>query len=285
MSRTPALMIQGTSSNAGKTLLCAALCRVFTQAGYRIAPFKAQNMTGSGFTLPDGQIMSGAQALQAMAARRAPEPRMNPVMLRPVSTMGSEVILMGKNQGLMTVREYTRYKETAFAHVKAAYDSLANEVDVMILEGAGSPAEINLRQNDIVNMGMAAYADAVVLLVGDIDRGGVFAHFLGTVELLDVQDRARIQGFIINKFRGDASLLEPALVALTQRTGIPFIGVVPHMKQNLPQEDSLAVKEHGGKGLELADPCVEAELDRLADTVRNSLDMKKIFTLLGLSEV
>lgn len=285
MSRTPALMIQGTSSNAGKTLLCTALCRVFMQAGYRTAPFKAQNMTGSGFTLPDGQIMSGAQALQAVAARRAPEPRMNPVMLRPVSTMGSEVILMGENQGPMSVREYIRYKETAFAHVKTAYDSLANEVDVMILEGAGSPAEINLRQNDIVNMSMAAYADAVVLLAGDIDRGGVFAHFLGTVELLDAQDRARIQGFIINKFRGDARLLESALVALTQRTGIPFIGVVPYMEHNLPQEDSLAIREHGSGGLELTDPRVETELDRLADTIRNSLDMKKIFTLLGLSGV
>lgn len=285
MSSTPALMIQGTSSNAGKTLLCAALCRIFTQAGYRTAPFKSQNMTGGGFTLPDGRIMSGAQALQAAAARRAPDPRMNPIMLRPVSHMGSEVILMGKSKGVMRVREYMDYKKTAFEHVKAAYDSLAAESDIMILEGAGSPAEINLRRNDIVNMGMAAYADAVVLLAGDIDRGGVFAHFLGTVELLDEPDRARVQGFIINKFRGDASLLDPAIIEISRRANVPFVGVVPYVKHDLPQEDSLAIREHGGAGLELADPRVDAELDRLADTVRGGLDMKKIFALLGLPDI
>ncbi len=284
MPRTPALMIQGTSSNAGKTLLCAALCRIFTQAGYATAPFKAQNMTGNGFALPDGRLMSGAQVLQAVAARRAPEPRMNPVMLRPVSTMGSEVLLMGESKGVMTAREYMAYKKTVFDQVTAAYDALAAEADIMVLEGAGSPAEINLRQNDIVNMGMAAHANAVVLLAGDIDRGGVFAHFLGTVALLDEKDRARVQGFIINKFRGDASLLDSATEEVSRRSGIPFLGVVPFMRHDLPQEDSLAVKEHGGKGLLLTDPRVDAELDALADTVRAALDMNAIFALLGRSK-
>lgn len=278
-------MIQGTSSNAGKTLLCTALCRIFTRAGYRTVPFKAQNMTSSGFSLPDGRVMSGAQALQALAARRAPEPRMNPVLLKPVSPMGSEVFVMGKCQGIMSVHEYMDYKKTAFAEVQKAYDALAAEADIMILEGAGSPAEINLRHNDIVNMGMAAHANAVVLLAGDIDRGGVFAHFLGTVDLLDEQDRARVRGFIINKFRGEPDLLAPAEKELTRRSGIPFMGVVPFIRHDLPQEDSLAIKEHGGNGMALADPRMEEELDRLADTVRTALDMKSIFSLLNLHKV
>ena len=242
-SATPALMLQGTSSDAGKTLLTAALCRIFTQDGLRVAPFKSQNMALNSCVTQDGLEMGRAQALQAAACRLPPDVRMNPILLKPTSDMGSQVILLGKSQGVMRVREYWSFKPQAFAAACAAYDSLSAEADVMILEGAGSPAEINLRQHDIVNMTMARYANARVLLAGDIDRGGVFASLVGTLALLQDWERDLIGGLIINKFRGDASLLPPALDFVREKTTKPVLGVVPWIEGlNLPDEDSVSFK-------------------------------------------
>lgn len=284
MSETPALMVQGTSSNAGKSWLAAALCRIFSDRGLRVMPFKAQNMTGSAYALPGGKRISGSQALQALAARQEPEAAMNPVLLMPRSELGSEVVLMGESHGGMSIAAYTRFKEeTAFPAVKTAYDSLAARADIMVLEGAGSPAEINLKAHDIVNMRMAAYAGATVLLVGDIDRGGVFAHLYGTLELLPPAERDLIAGFVLNKFRGNASLLAPALEEITRRTGKPFLGVIPYLADcDLPQEDSLAQAEHGGSGMALTDPALDAQLDALAAHVLRHLDMPSIRIALGI---
>ncbi|MBU1004006.1 MAG: cobyric acid synthase [Proteobacteria bacterium] len=241
--RTPAIMVQGCSSNAGKSVLAAALCRILLQDGYAVAPFKSQNMSLNSFVTRDGHEMGRAQVTQAQACRLDPDVRMNPVLLKPSSDTGSQVIVMGRPVGNMKVKEYVRYKPEAFAKAKEAYDSLAGEFEVMVLEGAGSPAEVNLKRHDIVNMTMARHAGAGVLLAGDIDRGGVFASFVGTMELLSESERALVRGFVVNNFRGDASLLDEALTITTARTGVPFTGVVPHLIDlGLPEEDSVSFK-------------------------------------------
>ncbi|MBC15881.1 MAG: threonine-phosphate decarboxylase [Desulfovibrio sp.] len=242
--RTPALMLQGTSSNAGKSVLAAAFCRILLQDGYSVAPFKAQNMSLNSFVTDSGGEMGRAQVTQAMACRLRPEVRMNPVLLKPGSDTGSQVIVMGQPVGNMSVREYVRYKPRAWEAVKTAYDSLANEYDVIVLEGAGSPAEVNLKHHDIVNMAMAKYADARVLLAGDIDRGGVFASIVGTMNLLTPQERSLVEGFIINRFRGDPSLLDPAFGQMFEHTGKPVMGTIPYIQSlGLPEEDSVSFKE------------------------------------------
>ncbi|MCK9241006.1 cobyric acid synthase [Desulfocurvus sp.] len=275
--RTPALMVQGCSSNAGKSVLAAALCRILLREGYAVAPFKSQNMSLNSFVTRDGGEMGRAQATQARACRLEPDVRMNPVLLKPVSDRGSQVIVLGRPVGTMRVGEYVRYKPEAFAQARAAYDALAAEHEVMILEGAGSPAEINLRAHDMVNMAMAGYARARVLLAGDIDRGGVFAAFTGTMELLAEWERALVAGFVVNRFRGDESLLGPALEAVTARTGVPFAGVVPFLPDlGLPEEDSVSFKSGAldmrpGPGREVEVACVDlphvsnfTDLDALA---------------------
>ena len=250
--RPPALMVQGTCSNAGKSILAAAFCRIFLQDGLRVAPFKAQNMALNSCVTPDGLEMGRAQAVQAAACRLEPDVRMNPVLLKPCSDVGSQVIVMGRPVGVMRVRQYVDYKPQARDAAFAAYDSLSEEHDVMVIEGAGSPAEINLKAHDIVNMAMARHAGARVLLVGDIDRGGVFAALVGTMELLDGWERELVAGYLLNKFRGDASLLDPALDFMKERTGRPVLGVVPYLRDlGLPEEDSVTFKEglpglHGG---------------------------------------
>ncbi|QJB55507.1 cobyric acid synthase [Pseudodesulfovibrio sp. zrk46] len=242
--RTPALMLQGTSSNAGKSVLTAAFCRIFLQDGYSVAPFKAQNMSLNSFVTDTGGEMGRAQVTQAMACRLKPDVRMNPVLLKPGSDVGSQVIVMGQPVGNMSVQEYVRYKPRAWEAVKTAYDSLANEHDIIVLEGAGSPAEVNLKHHDIVNMAMAKYADARVLLAGDIDRGGVFASIVGTMNLLTPQERDLVEGFIINRFRGDASLLDPAFGQMFEHTGKPVMGTIPYIQSlGLPEEDSVSFKE------------------------------------------
>lgn len=244
--KTPAIMFQGTSSNAGKSVLAAGFCRLLLQDGYRPAPFKAQNMSLNSFVTPDGREIGRAQATQAQACRLEPDARMNPVLLKPSSDVGSQVLLMGRPVGSMRVREYVAYKPQAFARAKEAYDSLAGEYDVMVLEGAGSPAEINLKAHDIVNMTMAAHAEARVLLVGDIDRGGVFASLVGTMSLLEPWERDLVSGFVLNRFRGDATLLDPALEAVSGMTGKPFHGTIPYLQHlGLPEEDSVSFKERG----------------------------------------
>ena len=238
--RARAIMVQGTMSNAGKSLLVAGLCRIFHEDGYRVAPFKAQNMALNSFITDEGLEMGRAQVVQAEAAGIAPDARMNPILLKPTTDVGSQVIVRGRAQGNMTAREYYRNKRALLPVVRDTYESLAAEYDIIVIEGAGSPAEVNLREDDLVNMGMAAIADAPVLLVGDIDRGGVFAQLLGTIELLEPEERARIRGLIINKFRGDKTILDPGLDILEARTGKAVLGVVPYLDVALEDEDSLS---------------------------------------------
>jgi len=242
--RTPALMLQGTSSNAGKSVLAAAFCRIFLQDGYSVAPFKAQNMSLNSYVTDRGGEMGRAQVTQAMGCRLKPDVRMNPVLLKPGSDIGSQVIVMGQPVGNMSVQEYLRYKPRAWEAVKTAYDSLADEHDIMVLEGAGSPAEVNLKHHDIVNMAMAKYAKARVLLAGDIDRGGVFASMVGTMNLLTPSERNHVEGFLINRFRGDASLLDPAFGQMFEHTGKPVMGTIPYIHSlGLPEEDSVSFKD------------------------------------------
>ncbi|MEE1377393.1 MAG: cobyric acid synthase [Oribacterium sp.] len=238
--RARAIMVQGTMSNAGKSLLVAGLCRIFHEDGYRVAPFKAQNMALNSFITDEGLEMGRAQVVQAEAAGIAPDARMNPILLKPTTDVGSQVIVRGVAQGNMTAREYYLNKRALLPVVRETYEALAAEYDIIVIEGAGSPAEVNLREDDLVNMGMAAIADAPVLLVGDIDRGGVFAQLLGTIELLEPEERARIQGLIINKFRGDKTILDPGLDILEARTGKAVLGVVPYLDVVLEDEDSLS---------------------------------------------
>ncbi len=236
--KTPALMLQGTSSNAGKSVLAAAYCRIFRQDGYDVAPFKAQNMSlNSGVTLA-GDEMGRAQIVQAQAARVDPDVRMNPILLKPHSDTGSQVVVLGQPAGHMGVREYFTKKKDLWHTVTSAYDALASEHDVMVLEGAGSPGEVNLKQHDVVNMRMAEHARASVLLVGDIDRGGVYASFLGTWMTFSAPERRLLAGYLVNRFRGDASLLAPAHRYMLDHTGVPVLGTIPHIRDlNLPEED------------------------------------------------
>jgi adenosylcobyric acid synthase len=241
--KTPALMFQGTSSNAGKSVLTAAVGRILLEDGYRVAPFKAQNMSLNSFVTRAGGEMGRAQVVQAQACRLDPDVRMNPILLKPNSDTGSQVIVMGKPVGNMDVMEYVRFKPQAFEVVREAYDSLASEHDVMVLEGAGSPGEVNLKHHDIVNMRMAKYAGAPVLLVGDIDRGGVFASFVGTMEVLAEWERSLVAGFVVNRFRGNKDLLGDAMDYMLRHTGRPVLGVVPHFQNlGLPEEDSVSFK-------------------------------------------
>ena len=249
------IMIQGTMSNAGKSLLCAGLCRIFRQDGYQVAPFKSQNMALNSFITADGGEMGRAQVVQAEAAGIAPDVRMNPILLKPTTDVGSQVIVNGVVQGNMRAMEYYRRKREFVPAVLEAYDSLAAENDIIVIEGAGSPAEINLKQEDIVNMGLAKLVDAPVLLVGDIDRGGVFAQLYGTVALLEPEERARIKGTIVNKFRGDKKILEPGLVTLEHLCGVPVAGVIPYVYVDIDDEDSLSTRftrNTGRKDIDLA---------------------------------
>jgi adenosylcobyric acid synthase len=233
-------MVQATMSNAGKSLVCAGLCRIFRQDGYRVAPFKSQNMARNSFITDEGLEMGRAQVVQAEACGIAPSVRMNPILLKPVTHVGSQVIVNGEVLGNMSAGEYYSKKQTLRPVVQSAYDSLAAEYDIVVLEGAGSPAEINLRQDDFVNMGMAKMAGAPVLLVGDIDRGGVFAQLYGTVALLSEEERRLVRATVINKFRGDVHLLTPGLSELEKLTGVPVAGVVPFLPVDIEDEDSLA---------------------------------------------
>ena len=240
MSKATCIMVQGTMSGAGKSLLCAALCRIFAQDGWRVAPFKSQNMALNSFVTRDGLEMGRAQVVQAQAAGVEPDVRMNPILLKPSSDIGSQVIVNGEVRGQMPAAEYFRRKKQLIPDILAAYNSLAEDFDIIVIEGAGSPAEINLKSEDIVNMGLAEMVDAPVLLVGDIDRGGVFAQLYGTVALLEPEERARIAGLVINKFRGNVDILRPGLAMLEEKTGLPVLGVVPYLHVEIEDEDSLS---------------------------------------------
>ena len=249
------IMIQGTMSGAGKSLLVTALCRIFAQDGYRVAPFKSQNMALNSFVTPDGLELGRAQAVQAEAAGVECDVRMNPILLKPTSDTGSQLIVNGEVRGHYDAREYFRMKRGLIPDVLNAYRSLEAENDILVIEGAGSPAEINLREDDIVNMGLAELVNAPVLLAGDIDRGGVFAQLYGTVALLREEERRRVEGTVINKFRGDAQLLRPGLKQLEALTQVPVLGVVPYLRADIDDEDSLAPclgKKHTARAIRIA---------------------------------
>lgn len=237
--RGKSLMFQGTGSSVGKSMLCAAVLRILRQDGLKVAPFKAQNMALNSFATCEGLEMGRAQATQAQAAGVEPSVRMNPVLLKPTSDRRSQVVVNGKSVGTMSAMEYEQFKPRLRKLVKETYDKLENDMDVVVIEGAGSPAEINLKAGDIVNMSMAETADAPVILIGDINPGGVFASLYGTVKLLDPKEQARVKGIVINKFRGDVKILEPGLKMLEDLLQIPVIGVIPWMDVDMEDEDSV----------------------------------------------
>jgi adenosylcobyric acid synthase len=244
MGRTPAIMLQGTGSHAGKSVLAAGLCRLFQRQGLRALPFKAQNMSNNAHVTADGEEMGWAQAMQAEAAGVASQVEMNPVLLKPEGEDRSQVIRLGRVLATVRAREYRALAPALWPAIAESYARLAAEADVMVVEGAGSPAEPNLARHDLANMRVARLSGASVLVVGDIDRGGVFASLAGTMLLLPDRDRQMVSGFIINKFRGDASLLTPAIRDLRRRTHRPVLGVVPHLPGlRLPEEDSVALDE------------------------------------------
>ncbi|MCR4669520.1 MAG: cobyric acid synthase [Clostridia bacterium] len=234
------IMVQGTMSNAGKSLLAAGLCRVFSRDGYRVRPFKSQNMALNSFVTPEGLEIGRAQAMQAEACGVEPSFAMNPILLKPTADASSQVIVNGRSIGNMTAREYFQYKLSLIPEVKSAFRQLADQCDIVVIEGAGSPAEINLRQKDIVNMGLAEMLNAPVILVGDIDRGGVFAQLLGTYMLFSEKEKSHLAGLVINKFRGDKTLLDPGIEMMKDMLPVPFVGVVPYTKLRLEDEDSLS---------------------------------------------
>lgn len=239
------IMMMGTSSHVGKSILATAMCRILYRKGKKVVPFKAQNMALNSYVTRDGDEMGRAQVAQAEAAGMEPMVDMNPVLLKPTGNAASQVIIMGKPVGNMSAREYHRgYSLKAFDAVKEALGRLDKEYDTIVIEGAGSPAEINLKANDIVNMRVAKYLQAPVLLIADIDRGGALASLVGTLELLDEEERALVKGLVINKFRGDVTLLTPAIDFLEEKTGKPVLGVVPHIDQmGIDDEDSVSLEE------------------------------------------
>ena len=251
-----AIMVQGTMSNAGKSLVTAGLCRVFNQDGKRVAPFKSQNMALNSFITAAGAEMGRAQVVQAEAANIEPSALMNPILLKPTSDSGSQVIVNGEAIGTMTAAEYFKFKTNLIPDIMKAYNQLDADFDVIVLEGAGSPAEINLKSQDIVNMGMAKMAKAPVLLVADIDRGGVFASIYGTLMLLDEDERAMVKGVIINKFRGDVEILRPGLEMIEKKTGVPVVGVLPMLHVDIEDEDSLSERLTSHNEIKLIDIAV-----------------------------
>ena len=242
---TETIMLMGTSSHVGKSILATALCRIFYQAGRRVVPFKAQNMALNSYVTKDGGEMGRAQVAQAEAAGLAPMVDMNPVLLKPTGNSCSQVIVDGKPIGNMSAREYHKGKSVQlFGHVTAALTRLQQQFDIIVIEGAGSPAEINLKEDDIVNMRVAKYLQAPVLLIADIDRGGSLAALVGTLELLDEEERALVKGLVINKFRGDVTLMTPAVDFLEQKTGKPVLGIVPYLEHlGIDDEDSVSLEE------------------------------------------
>jgi adenosylcobyric acid synthase len=252
------LMIQGASSSVGKSLLVTALCRIFARRGLKVSPFKAQNMSNNAAVCPDGSEIGRAQALQAHAAGTRLSSDLNPILIKPEADAHSQIILDGRPFKSLSAYEYYSYKQTLWEHATAALDRLRAHNDLVILEGAGSPAELNLREGDIVNMAVARYAHAPVILAGDIDRGGIFAQLLGTLWLLEPEERQLVRGFFVNKFRGDLRLFEEGVRILEERSELPVFGVIPYLKDlNLPEEDAVALD---GQRLALPDRSTSLEI-------------------------
>jgi len=275
-------MVQGATSSAGKSLLCTGLCRYFYKKGLKVFPFKSQNMSRNAFVDEDGNKIATAQVQQAFACNRKPDVKMNPVLLIPKTDVGSTVVIFGKEFKDMKAREYFEYKKELLPVIEKTFSEIESENDIVVVEGAGSPAEINLRENDIVNMGLAELVDLPVILVADIDRGGVFASLYGTVMLLSENERKRIKGLVINKFRGDKTLLDSGIEQIEKLTGIPVIGTIPYVKLNIPDEDSLVDYDkpanHGGVTREE----LEIEFDKLMNAIADNMDMKLVEEIAGL---
>lgn len=276
------IMVQGATSSAGKSLLCTGLCRYFYKKGLKVFPFKSQNMSRNAFVDEDGHKIATAQVQQAFACNRKPDVKMNPVLLIPKTDVGSTVVLFGEEFKDMKAREYFEYKKELLPIIEKTFSEIESENDIVVVEGAGSPAEINLRENDIVNMGLAELVDLPVILVADIDRGGVFASLYGTVMLLSENERKRIKGLVINKFRGDKTLLNSGIEQIEKLTGIPVIGTIPYVKLNIPDEDSLVDYDkpanHGGVTREE----LEIEFDKLMNAIAENMDMKLVEEIAGL---
>lgn len=277
------IMVQGTTSSAGKSTLVTGLMRYFKNAGLRVFPFKSQNMSSKCFVNKNGKKIATAQALQAFAGRLEPSPEMNPVLLMPSSDMGSMVVIGGDDYKHMEAREYFAYKKELIPCIKDIFDKIESENDLVIIEGAGSPAEINLRENDIVNMGLAELVDSPVILVADIDRGGVFASLYGTYMLLSESERKRIKGFVINKFRGDPELLKSGVEKIEEMTGVKVIGLIPYTRLEIADEDSLIDYDkkcnHGAQ----SDEELDSEIEKLAKTISENMDMEYLKRVAGVN--
>jgi adenosylcobyric acid synthase len=290
MAKGKTIMLQGTSSGVGKSLLCTALCRIFREEGYRVAPFKAQNMSSHVYITKEGGLIGAAQGFQAEAAGIAATVEMNPILLQPQTDTGARVIVLGRDWGEMSGWDYRReFLPRAKEIVRQCLDRLREEYELLVIEGAGSPAEINLREGDIVNMATAEMAESPVLLVADIHRGGAFASLIGTLELLTGEERKRVKGFFINKFRGDVRLLKPGLDFLVERTGRGVLGVIPYLKDHgIEEEDALERPDENRlcriTGCAEKDLAVREELYRsLASRVRAHLDLAGIYECMGLA--
>ncbi len=279
--RAKLLMVQGTSSGAGKSIMVAGLCRLYADRGFKVAPFKSQNMSSKLYLTKDGSKMAQAQAIQAVASRKEPDPRMNPVLLKPLGEYRSEVIVNGRFHSEMHARDY--YEKFALQQglpiALRALDSLRRENDVVIIEGAGSPAEINIARYDIANMLLAEKAKAPVVIVADIERGGCFASMVGTMQLLKARHRALVRGFLINKFRGDKSLLDPAIKETQRITKKRVLGVVPKIEFDLPEEDSLV---GGPVRADLPQESWDWQISLLAKAIKESIDLERLDGVVGL---
>lgn len=275
------IMIQGTMSNVGKSIITAGLCRIFAQDGYRVSPFKSQNMSSNSFTTKDGLEMGVGQAIQAEAARQHPDVRMNPILLKPTRYSTSQVIVNGEAINNLSTANYSEYKRKLIPIIIESYYSLAAENEIIVIEGAGSSAEINII-DDIANMGMAKLAKSPVLLIGDIDRGGVFASLYGTYMLQNKEYKNLIKGTIINKFRGNVEVLEPGLKMLEELINIPSIGVIPYVNIEVEEEDGLSQRLLNSKDIDIRlDNHEDSEYDKLADLLRRSLSMDLIYKILN----
>ncbi|WP_234028525.1 cobyric acid synthase [Lentibacillus sp. Marseille-P4043] len=271
-------MIQGTASNVGKSLLVTAICRILANEGYTVAPFKSQNMSNYTYFLKDGAEISRSQALQAEAAKQEPTIWMNPIMLKPRSDLQAEVVLLGKPANTLSGRDYRdTFYETGLEVIHKSLTKLSNDYDVVVMEGAGSPVELNLKDKELVNMKVAEIADVPVLLVADIDRGGVFASIVGTLELLHPEERARVKGIIINKFRGDPALFADGIRWMEEKTGIPVLGLLPHVEHLIEAEDSLSDQQTTPKA---ANSITDNKYDDLAEKLKAHLDWHQIITIL-----
>lgn len=275
------IMIQGTCSNAGKSFVTASLCRLFSNMGYKVAPFKSQNMSRNAFKLKNGDIISSAQAFQCKGAKCEPTKYNNPIMLIPNSDTGSKVVVLGKEVAQMNAKEYFAVKSRFKKDIMKAYENLASENDIIVIEGAGSPAEINLLEGDFVNMGLAEMVDSPVILVGDIDRGGVFASIYGTAKLLPKNYEKRIKGYIINKFRGDESILIPGTEKLSKLLNIPCLGIVPYEKITFEEEDSLSAEDSISQE-ETTNDFFDLQLEQGANLLEKHLDIEFVLKIMGV---